>query len=221
MRQSWSVSADAAARAAPRRHRFARWHAVMLALCCHVLGADALLAQGGVVAGTVVAEQSLTPISDAQVTVEGTSLGSVTDASGRFRIAGVPGAQVTLAVRRIGYRNLTQSARVGDTNLRITLVTRAVELDEVVVTGTPRATSERAGELGLRYNEAVGCCTGRAQLAEGARERRRAEVKQEGALVRRYRDTLWEQQGDVDAGALGRHHPAGLPLGRTAWDVAG
>jgi TonB-linked SusC/RagA family outer membrane protein len=125
------------------RQRSCRWQVVAAVVCFQILGPGAALGQEGVVGGTVVAEQSLTPIPDAQVTVEGTGLGTVTDASGQFRIAGVSGTNVSLAVRRIGYRNVTQPAQVGDTTIRVMLATRAVELDQVVVTGTPRATESR------------------------------------------------------------------------------
>ena len=101
-------------------------------------------AQGGSVGGTVIAERTAQPISEVQVTVVGTTLGAVTDATGRFRIIGVTGDSVQLSVRRIGYRPETVGARVGDESLRIPLVERALELSAVVVTGTAGATERRA-----------------------------------------------------------------------------
>jgi TonB-linked SusC/RagA family outer membrane protein len=102
------------------------------------------VAQQGVVSGTVVAEGAQRPLADAQVLVEGTTLGGATDANGRFRIAGVSGTEVRLTVRRIGYRPTTVTARVGDSDLRITLAERAVELNQVVVTGTAGVAEKRA-----------------------------------------------------------------------------
>ena len=104
-----------------------------------------LLAQDGVVAGTVTTERSDRPISGAQVFVQGeVGKGMVTDASGRFRITGLTGATVTLNVRMIGYRALSQSVRVGALDLRFALSERAVELDQVVVTGTAGGQQQRA-----------------------------------------------------------------------------
>ncbi|HEU4641502.1 MAG TPA: carboxypeptidase-like regulatory domain-containing protein, partial [Gemmatimonadaceae bacterium] len=101
-------------------------------------------AQQAIVAGTVVAEAGQRPLADAQVVVEGTTLGAATDANGRFRIAGVTGSQVRLTVRRIGYRPATVDARVGDTDIRVTMAERAVELNQVVVTGTAGVAEKRA-----------------------------------------------------------------------------
>jgi TonB-linked SusC/RagA family outer membrane protein len=55
----------------------------------------------------------------------------------------VSGAQVTLTVRRIGYQPIERQVTVGDVNLRFAMVARAIELDQVVVTGTAGATEKR------------------------------------------------------------------------------
>jgi hypothetical protein len=79
-------------------------------------------AQQGSVSGTVQIEGALRPLSGAQVTVEGQpGKQAVTDASGRFRIAELSGATVTLSVRALGYRPSTQSVSVGSTNIRFLL----------------------------------------------------------------------------------------------------
>ena len=117
------------------------------ALVLVALGAMPALvaAQENVVAGTVVAERSDRPIAGAQVSVQGeVGRGSVADASGRFRITGITGSTVTLNVRMIGYRAIVQTVRVGTTNLRFAMSERAVELDQVVVTGTAGGQQQRA-----------------------------------------------------------------------------
>jgi hypothetical protein len=63
----------------------------LLALLAVAVAPARAVAQQGVVAGTVVAEGSQRALPDAQVVVEGTTLGAATDASGRFRITGVTG----------------------------------------------------------------------------------------------------------------------------------
>src|SRR5690242_4768141 len=81
----------------------------------------------GVVAGSVVTQGGQRPLGDVQVTVEGTTLGASTDASGHFRIVGATGATVRLTARRIGYAPTTVTARVGQTDVAIVMTERAVE----------------------------------------------------------------------------------------------
>ncbi|HJQ19891.1 MAG TPA: SusC/RagA family TonB-linked outer membrane protein [Gemmatimonadaceae bacterium] len=104
-----------------------------------------LIAQSGVVAGTVVSAAQ-EPISGARVDVVGTTLRGTTDENGRFRIAGVSGTVVSLEVRRIGYRLARISARVGAEDNQIVLTSSPTSLEAVVVTGTPGAAQKR--ELG-------------------------------------------------------------------------
>jgi TonB-linked SusC/RagA family outer membrane protein len=102
-------------------------------------------AQDGVVAGTVVTESGQRPLSGAQVTVVGLEgRGAVSDASGRFRIIGLSGAEVRLNVRMLGYRASQHVVRVGQTDVRFALSERPVELDQVVVTGTAGGQEQRA-----------------------------------------------------------------------------
>ncbi|HET7274489.1 MAG TPA: SusC/RagA family TonB-linked outer membrane protein [Longimicrobiaceae bacterium] len=101
-------------------------------------------AQQGTVAGTVVNVETLEPVSGAQVTIEGTGLGTLTNSAGEFRITGVEGTNAMLRVQSIGYGTVTQQVRVGDTAIRITLGEEAIALDEIVVTGTPGAAQKRA-----------------------------------------------------------------------------
>ncbi len=108
------------------------------------LGVGALGAQQGVVAGTVVGEQSLRPLASAQILVVGTDRGMATDASGRFRLTGLPGGEVQLQVTMLGYRTVTVTAAVGQTDLRIALAETAIELNQIVVTGTAGGQQRRA-----------------------------------------------------------------------------
>lgn len=100
--------------------------------------------QASFVAGIVLDARTLAPIPGAQVTIEGTGLGMVTTNAGRFRIQNVTGQEVTLHVVMLGYRSVTQVARVGDPDVRILMEQSAVELDEIVVTGVPGDTRKRA-----------------------------------------------------------------------------
>jgi TonB-linked SusC/RagA family outer membrane protein len=108
--------------------------------------AGSLLAQTGTVSGTVVGANSSNPVPSAQLLIVGTTTGTTTDANGRFRLGGLTGETVMLEVRRIGFRPLRQTVRVGATDLRLPMTEQYVALDEVVVTGTPGGQARR--ELG-------------------------------------------------------------------------
>jgi TonB-linked SusC/RagA family outer membrane protein len=110
-------------------------------------GAQPALAQDGAVGavgGVVLAERSLRPVAGAQIVAEDTTLRAVTDANGRFQLTALTGAEVRLTVRRIGFRPLGQTVRVGNTGLRLVLSEAPLGLSEVVVTGTTEATERRA-----------------------------------------------------------------------------
>jgi TonB-linked SusC/RagA family outer membrane protein len=117
-----------------------------LALVLQLIAVPAAQSQGAGVISGVILGSGAQPLPSAQLHVLGTDLRATTDASGRFRIAGVPGTQANLQVRRIGYRMERRDVRVGDTNLLITLTEQSVALDAVVVTGTAGGQSKR--ELG-------------------------------------------------------------------------
>ena len=106
------------------------------------LAALSLQAVAQEVAGTVVDSRTGRPLDRVQVVAEGGS-GARTDSRGRFRITGLTGAQVTLNVALIGYRPVVQTARVGDTELTIRLTEMAVNLGEIVVTGTVAGAEKR------------------------------------------------------------------------------
>ena len=98
----------------------------------------------GTLAGVVVDAASLRPLDNVQIGVQGTSLTAITDAAGQFRITNVPNAEVTLQLRRIGYKVSTELVRVGRTDLRLTLVSAPALLSEVVISGTAEPIEKRA-----------------------------------------------------------------------------
>src|SRR4029079_1152863 len=106
-----------------------------------------LHAQSGVVEGTTVTQGTQRPLAGVQIGVEGQpGKGATSDASGRFRVTGLSGETVVLSVRAIGFRPVFDTVRVGATNVRIALSERAIELNQVVVTGTAGGAEKR--ELG-------------------------------------------------------------------------
>jgi TonB-linked SusC/RagA family outer membrane protein len=119
---------------------------LIVACCASLVSAHAAGAQLTTVAGTVVSATSSSPIPAATVVVSGTTLGTSTDGNGRFRIGGLIGESITLEVRRIGFRPLRQTVRVGTTDVRLALTEQSISLDEIVITGTTGGQARR--ELG-------------------------------------------------------------------------
>ena len=107
----------------------------LIAVGVGIIAPSAALAQGGVVAGTVV-NATGAGVSQAQVRAVGTDRATLTDANGAFRLTGLTGQQVRLEVRRIGFRPTTEDVTVGEMNVRISLADQPMSLDQVVVTGT-------------------------------------------------------------------------------------
>jgi outer membrane receptor protein involved in Fe transport len=97
----------------------------------------------GVVAGKVVETGTQRPLEGVQVTALGTTRGSVTDAGGHFRIAGLEGAEVTLRAQRVGYQAAERRVAVGATDIVLEMPVSAVTLDEVVTTGNVSETRIR------------------------------------------------------------------------------
>jgi hypothetical protein len=97
---------------------------LLSALLAITAGAAPLAAQQGVIAGTVNGIGG-TPIPQAQIRVAGIDRATLTDAAGRFRLTELSGDQVTLEVRRIGFRPQDVQARVGETDVQITSTARS------------------------------------------------------------------------------------------------
>ncbi len=123
------------------------WKLGAVSLALAFIAPQAMRAQEGVVTGTVVVEGSQRALSGAQVVVTGVAgKGAVSDGMGKFRITGLSGMTVILNVRAIGYRQATDTVRVGDLAVRILMQERALELNTMVVTGTAGGAQKR--ELG-------------------------------------------------------------------------
>lgn len=100
----------------------------------------------GTIQGRVTDQRTERPLPGAQVFVEGRGIGTLTDQDGRYQLVNVPAGDQTVRAQLIGYGSTQQMASVTAgqaVTLNLTLAQRAVELDEVVVTGQGAEISRR------------------------------------------------------------------------------
>src|SRR4051794_37397065 len=105
-------------------------HLAVLSLL--LLGFSELSAQDRSITGKVISQEDKSGIPGVSVLIKGTSTGTVTDATGTFKLS-VP-ANATLSISFVGFT--TEEVVVGNqTNIDVTLIPDIKSLSEVVVTG--------------------------------------------------------------------------------------
>ena len=100
------------------------------------------------ISGTVQS-QAGNPIASAQVFLEGLNLGALTQADGGYSIQNVPAGSHTLVAQSLGYRTESLAVTIGAGETAVhnfILAQQALQLDELVVTGT--AAGSRVREIG-------------------------------------------------------------------------
>ena len=103
--------------------------------------------QGGTVTGRVLDSQSGLPLAAVQVFISALDLGGLTQQNGRYLLQNVPAGTHTLTVARIGYRTTEAQVSVGGgqtVEQNFGMTEEALQLDEIIVTGTPGGTQRRA-----------------------------------------------------------------------------
>lgn len=88
-----------------------------------------------------VTETGGTPVPSATVSVQGTTLTTVTNADGNFALNNVPNGVQTIIARRIGYRRTTFQLTADATTANIEMGHDPLQLEEVVVTGQATSVS--------------------------------------------------------------------------------
>ena len=114
----------------------------------------------GIVQGRITDQANGQPLANAQVRIEGTVLGSLSDASGAFTIPNVPTGRRMVVARRIGYGEVRRPIDVASgtpVTVEIAMTAAATTLGEVVVTGvaTPTARRELPNTVETVSGEAV------------------------------------------------------------------
>ena len=100
----------------------------------------------GTVSGRITDASIGRGLPEVQVTITGTRIGTVTGANGEYTLTGVPVGSRTVIARRIGYQPTTRVVDVvsgATATADVALNVSAVNLSEVVVTGTGTATEKR------------------------------------------------------------------------------
>ncbi|PSQ98116.1 MAG: hypothetical protein BRD51_03530, partial [Bacteroidetes bacterium SW_11_64_17] len=112
----------------------------------------------GAITGTVVEAGTGNPLPGANVTVEGTTIGTSTDLKGRYRLDGLEPGTYDILISFVGFQQKTVTevtVQAGQaTQLEVTLAEETEQLDEVVVSAEAARDSE-AGMLKKRAEAAA------------------------------------------------------------------
>ena len=117
-----------------------------LAFAASLAFASVADAQTGTVTGQVTDAASGRPLESAQVYIEGTALGTLTNSSGNYLFVNAPPGEHTVIAELVGYRagSSTVTVAAGETaRVDFGLSVTAIALDQIVVTGTGVATEKR------------------------------------------------------------------------------
>lgn len=114
---------------------------LLMLLAYFFLSLGLVYAQTSTVSGIVISAENDEPIVGASVLVKGTTLGTVTDMNGRYRITNIPANAKTLAVSFVGMKTQELAIKAGEQ--RIVMQSDMALIDEVVVVayGTQRKSS--------------------------------------------------------------------------------
>ncbi|MEX2465672.1 MAG: TonB-dependent receptor [Gemmatimonadota bacterium] len=105
--------------------------------------------EGQTLTGNVQDQATGQPLASAQVYIAGLDIGGLTQANGDYLLLNVPPGTHTVTVQQLGYQTQSREVTVatGQTAVQDFLMTRqALQLDEIVVTGT--AAGSRVREIG-------------------------------------------------------------------------
>lgn len=124
---------------------------ILIVLLC-VLSANVLFAEGKI-SGNVEAKDG-TPLVGVNVILKGTNLGASTDADGNYTIANVPAGDYTIIASAIGYKTGKDAIGVteGVVTVSFTLGTDILDMDAVVITGTPGGAGMRKQDASFAIN---------------------------------------------------------------------
>jgi TonB-linked SusC/RagA family outer membrane protein len=107
---------------------------------------DLAAQQGGNIVGTVRDGETGRPLESVQVFIEGTGVGALTNAAGRFLLVNVPFGDVVVRSELVGYRSASEAITVtpGESAVvELSMTQTAIALEQIVVTGAGVATERK------------------------------------------------------------------------------
>ncbi|MEO5904690.1 MAG: TonB-dependent receptor [Gemmatimonadaceae bacterium] len=116
-----------------RSSRVRNWSAMLLLMLTAIFLAPSASAQEAVVRGTIIGADSSGPVVQANIVVQGTKIGTLSDENGAFSLR-VPSSSSNLVIQRIGYVRQVVPIN-GLTTLVVRLARTTVALSDVVVVG--------------------------------------------------------------------------------------
>ncbi|MCU0390914.1 MAG: carboxypeptidase-like regulatory domain-containing protein [Thermoflexibacter sp.] len=123
----------------------ANFSALLLFFC--LWGSHLALAQSGSISGKITNASTNEALIGGTVQVVGTTLGTVTDVEGNYRLAGVPaGKSIRLLIKNVGYKDKEISITLNASEnkvLDIAMEEAELFLDDVVVTGLAVQTKQK------------------------------------------------------------------------------
>jgi len=115
-----------------------------LLACLFLVGVGLVNAQSKSISGNVFSVDDGQPVIGATVMVKGTTVGTITDTDGKFKI-NVPGNQKTLLISFVGMKTVEVEAK---NNLTVRLESDTRQMDEVVVVATALGIKRQEREVG-------------------------------------------------------------------------
>ncbi len=196
-------------------------------------GVTALMAQTVTIKGTVTAADDGLPLAGVAVTVKGTTLGILTDASGAYSLS-VPENVSVLTYTFVGMKTVTETI-TGRTTIDVVMETDMLGLDEVVVTalgitrekkalgyavqevsGKDLANSEETNIVNALQGKAAGVQITRASGAVGSS----AQILIRGIKSFGDNQPLWVVDGTpISNSATGANQWSGVDFGNNASDI--
>src|SRR5688500_2049562 len=111
---------------------------------------QALQGQTREITGTVTAADGSTPLVGATITVDGTTLGTLSGPEGRFRLT-APGGQQVVSARFIGYKRATRTVPADQSAVDFSLERDVLQLEGVVVTGQATTVERRSATTAIAH----------------------------------------------------------------------
>jgi TonB-dependent starch-binding outer membrane protein SusC len=82
----------------------------------------------------VVLDEKKSPVVGASVFIQGTTIGTITDANGKFRLS-VPDENVTLEISSVGFKTQTIEVNASTASINVTMSASVGDMNEVIVIG--------------------------------------------------------------------------------------